>query len=78
MTAAQVYQDRLYVHWSLHLTTSLPILPGVDGPCVVCADTEAAEALRDRLAPQADLHPYGQTWDCRALTLADLLEAGHA
>ena len=72
MTTAQVYQDRLYVHWSLHLTTSFPLRLGVDGRYVVCADPEEAEYLRDRLAPGADLHPFGETWDRRALALADL------
>ena len=72
MTTAQVYQDRLYVHWSLHLTTSFPLQPGIDGRYVVCADPEEAEYLRYHLAPGADLHPFGETWDRRALALADL------
>lgn len=72
MTTAQVYQDRLYVHWSLHLTTSFPLRPGIDGRYVVCADPEEAEYLRDHLAPEADLHPFGGTCDGRALALADV------
>lgn len=68
----QVYQGRFYVHWSLHLTTSFPIKPGIDGDYVVCADQDEAEHLRDRIAPGADLHPFGGTWDPTALALADV------
>lgn len=75
MTRAQVDRDRLYVCWGPHLMTSYPVRPGIDGPYVVCADTEEAEAVRDLLAPHADLHPFGGTWDRRALALA---EAPHA
>ncbi len=68
----QVYQGRFYVHWSLHLTTSFPIKPGIDGDYVVCADQDEAEHLQDRIAPGADLHPFGGTWDPTALALADV------
>ena len=68
----QVNQGRLYVHWSLHLTTSFPIKPGIDGDYVVCADQEEAEYLRAHIAPGADRHPYGGTWDPTAVALADV------
>ncbi len=77
MSKVHLQDQRLYVQWGPHLTTSYPVSAGVDGRYVVCVDTEEAEALRDHLAPGAELHPFGETWDRRALALADVLEVNH-
>mgnify|MGYP003604038629 CR=1 FL=1 len=77
MSKFHLQDQRLYVQWGPHLTTSFPVLAGVDGRYVVCTDTEEAEALRDHLAPGAALHPFNDTWDPRALALTEVLEAAH-
>lgn len=69
--------DRLYLHWSdrCSVTTSYPIEVGADDRrYVVFPDQDEAEYMRDILAPDADLTPFGVTWDPRALALVSVLE----
>jgi hypothetical protein len=75
-TTCQISGGRLYVHWSIHLTTSYPIRAGFDGEgYVVCESQDDAEYLRNIIAPGAELHLFG-TGDFTAMAIRDIPGAG--